>query len=270
MILSHQITKTHGLHAWRRQGLVLRLVTNPLVVQIAKNAGFEVVWIEMEHSTYSITEASVLATATACAGMTPIVRVPYQCGMGYVQQVLDSGALVVVFPHVDNAMEAREAVKMCKFPPLGKRSVWLQQAAIGLQPFPVERIVEEINDNASAVGVMIETAESIKNVDSIASVEGVDMLMVGCIDLSADMGIHGKIHNPEFREALEAVSRACKKYNKVFGLAGNYSDLKFQDWVINTLGVRVFLCQVDSYILVAGARQSIAATMSLDRSKLPN
>ncbi|RMJ24546.1 HpcH/HpaI aldolase/citrate lyase family [Aspergillus sp. HF37] len=250
--------------------LVLRLVTNPLIVQLAKNAGFDVVWVEMEHSTYSITEASNLTNAAMMADMTPIVRVPYQCGMGYVQQVLDSGAMAVIFPHVDSAEDAQAAVKMSKFPPQGKRSLWLQQAAVGLEAMPMQNIVDEVNSRASAVGMMIETVESIPNVDAIAAVDGVDMLVVGCIDLSTDMGIPGKIHAPEFRAALEAVGAACHRHNKIMGLAGNYNDMEFQDWVVNTLGVRLLLCHVDSNLIASGAIESVAKVSSIDRTSLPN
>lgn len=236
------------------------------MIHFAKNAGFDVLWVKMEHSTFSITEASNLASAGMMVGLTPIVRVPYQCGMGYVQQVLDSGAMAVVFPHIISAAEAQAAVKMCKFPPLGKRSLWLQQASVGLQAMPMQKMAEEINAQASAVGVMIEATESIINVDAIAAVDGVDLLIVGCIDLSADMGIPGMIDAPKFRAALEAVSAACRRHKKVFGLAGNYTDLNFQDWVINTLGVRLFLSQVDSNLISVGAKESVARMVSVKDS----
>jgi len=248
----------------------LRLVTNPLVVQFARNAGYDALWVEMEHSTFSITEASVLASTGMMAGLTPIVRVPYQCGQGYVQQVLDSGAMVVVFPHIASAAEAKAAVKMCKFPPLGKRSLWLQQAAVGLKAMPMATLASVVNRQASGVGMMIETAESIENIDEIAAVEGVDLLMVGCIDLSTDMGMPGEINNAKFRAALEAVSAAARRHNKVFGLAGNYNDPKFQDWVINTLGVRLILCNVDSNLISVGAIECIAKVNTIDRSRLFN
>ncbi|RKK07378.1 hypothetical protein BFJ66_g16927 [Fusarium oxysporum f. sp. cepae] len=270
MVLCENVLYTKASAGRLCKALVLRLVTNPLVVQFAKNANFDVCWIEMEHSTYSIGEASALASAAMMAGMTPIVRVPYQCGMGYVQQVLDSGAMAVVFPHIDTAAEAKAAVKMCKFPPYGKRSLWLQQAAVGLRAMPMQIMTDEVNSRASAVGVMIESEESIPNVDAIAAVEGVDILIVGCIDLSSTMGIPGQVDAPKFRAALEAVSAACQRHNKVFGLAGNYTDLKFQDWVINTLGVRLILAHVDSNLISIGAMECAQRIATIDRTVLPN
>ena len=241
-------------------------MTNPLVVQLAKNAGFDVLWVEMEHSTYSIAEASILLSTGMMAGMTTLVRVPFQCGMGYVQQVLDSGALAVIFPHIITAADAATAVNMCKFPPQGRRSLWLRQAAVGLKTMPMQQMADEINEEASAVGVMIEHSNSIPNVDAIASVDGVDMLIVGCNDLSADMGIPGYIDAPEFRSALVAVSEACRRHNKIFGLAGNYRDRQFQDWVINQLGARLILGQVDSNLISVGAADCVQDLASIDRT----
>ena len=82
------------------QALGIRLVNNVHMVQLAKNAGFDSLFIELEHSTMSIEDAANLSFAGLALGITPIVRVPHQCGNGFVQKVLDGGAMGVIFPHV--------------------------------------------------------------------------------------------------------------------------------------------------------------------------
>ncbi|OAA66672.1 Pyruvate/Phosphoenolpyruvate kinase [Niveomyces insectorum RCEF 264] len=245
------------------------LVTNPLVVQYAKNAGFDALWVEMEHSIFTVAEVSALASAGMAVGLTPIVRVPYQCGMGVVQQVLDSGAMAVLFPHICSAAAAADAVAMCKFPPVGKRSLWIQQAAVGLRKLPMGTLADVVNTGASSVAVMIEAAEAIVNVDEIAAVAGVDLLMVGCMDLSTELGIPGQIKHPDFRAALEAVSVATRKHGKVFGVAGAYNDPEFQDWLVNTLGVRLLLVGVDANLIAVGAVESITRVNTIDKT-VPN
>lgn len=84
------------------QAFGIRLVTNPAIVQLARNGGFDALFIDLEHSTLSIDDASQLCAAGLQLGITPFVRVPYQCGNGFVQRVLDSGAMGVVFPHIHN------------------------------------------------------------------------------------------------------------------------------------------------------------------------
>lgn len=88
------------------QAFGIRLVTNPAIVQLARNGGFDALFIDLEHSTLSIDDASQHCAAGLQLGITPFVRVPYQCGNGFVQRVLDSGAMGVVFPHIHNKSKA--------------------------------------------------------------------------------------------------------------------------------------------------------------------
>lgn len=78
----------------------IRLVKNTQVVHLAANAGFDALFIDLEHSTLSIEDSSQHCIVALQLGITPFVRVPYQCGDGYVQKVLDGGAMGVIFPHI--------------------------------------------------------------------------------------------------------------------------------------------------------------------------
>jgi 2-keto-3-deoxy-L-rhamnonate aldolase RhmA len=69
---------------------------------------------------------------------------------------------------------------------------------------------------------MIETVQAIGNLDAIASVEGVDVLLVGSNDLSIELGIPAQFESPVFRDALEKVSRACRQNGKIMALGGIY------------------------------------------------
>ncbi|KAH8745754.1 Pyruvate/Phosphoenolpyruvate kinase-like domain-containing protein [Hyaloscypha finlandica] len=258
------LTKAYGGRLCKALGI--RLVTNPLIVQLAKNAGFDALFIDLEHSTASLADASAIACAGLLSGLTPFVRVPFQCGIGFVQQVLDGGAMGVIFPHIHSEADARAAIAACKFPPLGRRSMWGQQPALGLRTMPFNKVIEVCDSVGSSVLLMIETFDSIENIDSIASVEGVDALLVGCLDLSTDMGIPGKFESREFRTALETISAACQRHGKLMAIAGLYNNPEIQDWAINTLKVRFMVCQQDSNILAAGLKQCAVGVISVDRT----
>jgi hypothetical protein len=72
--------------------LGIKIFPNAQVVQIARNAGFK-----------TLAEASNLCNVGNLCGITPFVRIPYECGTGFVQRVLDGGAVGVIFPHVNGA-----------------------------------------------------------------------------------------------------------------------------------------------------------------------
>lgn len=76
------------------------MVSSTEIVQLAAAAGYDSVFIDLEHSILSEKNASRLCSSALLSGITPFVRVPYQCGSGYVQRVLDGGAMGIVFPHI--------------------------------------------------------------------------------------------------------------------------------------------------------------------------
>ncbi|KUJ22227.1 Phosphoenolpyruvate/pyruvate domain-containing protein, partial [Mollisia scopiformis] len=237
----------------------IRLITNPQIVHLAKNAGYDSLFIDLEHSTLSIDDASQLSCTGLLLGITPFVRVPYQCGNGLVQRVLDGGAMGIIFPHIHSSQDAKAAVSISKYPPFGSRSMTGQLPVFSLQATSHDRVINETNKSASSVVLMIETKDGIEKVDEIAAVEGVDMILIGSNDLAIELGVPGGFHTPIFRSALESVSEACRRHGKTMGLAGIYDNYEIQDWAINTLQVRYLLCQGDSGIIASGAARCIAA-----------
>lgn len=81
----------------------IKVSTNAQVVQLAANAHFDSLFIDLEHAWLSLNEARNLCHVGLLAGITPFVRVPYQCGDGFVQRVLDGGAMGIIFPHIHTA-----------------------------------------------------------------------------------------------------------------------------------------------------------------------
>ena len=154
---------------------------------------------------------------------------------------------------------ARKAVKMCKYPPMGTRSMTGLLPLFGMKPLPLDEIISFSNGTGSTIFAMIESRGAVEEAEEIAAVEGVDVLLVGSVDLSVDCGIGGQFDSPTFRELMEKVADACKKHGKVFGVAGISDDSKTQDWLINTLGARFFLAQMDLTLISAGAHRTIAA-----------
>ena len=71
----------------------------------------------------------------------------------------------------------------------------------------------------------IETEEGVSNIEDIANVEGVDMLFIGPMDLSANVGCFGNFDNPKFVNLIEKAKKKVVKSNKFSGIIpyGNYS-----------------------------------------------
>jgi 2-keto-3-deoxy-L-rhamnonate aldolase RhmA len=197
----------------------LRTVATPLM---AKAAGFDWLFIDMEHGAFSINEATQLCIAALPTGVTPIVRVCFDA-LDEATRALDNGALGIVVPHVDTPEQAKKVAQALRFPPRGHRSWGGGIAVYGFQPPSPVEAQEEINNEVMVVA-MIETAEAVKNADAIAATDGIDVLLIGTSDLSADLGISGQVGHAQVQAAYRAVIGACQKHGKFAGMGGIYDD----------------------------------------------
>lgn len=70
------------------------------IVHIAKAAGYDSLFIDLEHTCMTLHDASQMCITAISAGVTPFVRVPHECGFGFIQKTLDVGAMGVIIPHI--------------------------------------------------------------------------------------------------------------------------------------------------------------------------
>jgi 2-keto-3-deoxy-L-rhamnonate aldolase RhmA len=198
--------------------MTLRLVRNVEIATIARTAGFDTLYIDAEHSSFSLETTGQICIAALAVGIAPFVRVPSH-RPEHVGRVLDGGALGVIAPHVRSAGEARAVVRAAKFPPLGERSAAGGLPHLQYRAFPQAEANAALND-ATMVIVQCESAEFLDHADEIMAVEGVDMALIGTNDLLADWGLTGQYEHPRVREAYERVIAAASKHGKHVGVGG--------------------------------------------------
>jgi len=185
---------------------------------IAAAAGFDSIYVDLEHTAISLETTSLLCSAAIGAGITPLVRVPAHDHQ-YLTRCLDGGAMGVIVPHVETGAEAVAIVDACRFPPRGHRSVSGPNPANRYQPMPQQELLDAF-DAQTLVGAMLETPDAVAAADEIASVPGLDMVMIGPHDLTAEMGILGQFRDDAFLDAVRTVAKACQAHGKIFGIAG--------------------------------------------------
>jgi 4-hydroxy-2-oxoheptanedioate aldolase len=232
-------------------GLGIRLSRSVDIAKILKTSDYDWLFLDLEHGTMSLDTASQISVAALDAGIAPIVRVPaMQHAMA--TRALDGGALGIVMPHVDSAEEAREIVDRLKYPPAGHRSVSGAQPQFDYRAMKIGELTTALNA-ATLTVVMVETPKAIANVDEIAAVPGVDVVLVGTNDLAAEMGIPGDFANPKIAGAYEKIVAACKKHKKFPGMGGVYSDELMKEYV--GMGMRMVLAGGDVGMLMQAASQ---------------
>ncbi len=208
--------------ALRGEALVLCLALlnsrTPDVPGVAAACGYDAVYVDLEHTSTSLETAQMLCVSALGAGISGLVRVPSH-DPSVIARILDGGAVGVIVPHVDSASEALAVVRAARFPPIGRRSISGPNAVSGYRPRTAPQLVELL-EQRTVVAVMIETPEAVQAAESIASVDGLDMILIGPSDLTAEMGIHGQYENYDFQRAVESVAAACRRHGVALGMAG--------------------------------------------------
>jgi 2-keto-3-deoxy-L-rhamnonate aldolase RhmA len=219
------------------------------VGMLAAAAGYDWLFIDMEHGATSVQEATQIAIAALGQGITPIVRV---CKDAVFEgtRALDNGAMGVVVPHIDTAEEAKAVAAAYRFPPVGTRSWGGPPFAYAMRPPSTAEAQAELNREV-LVACMIETPEAVANAGAIAAVPGVDVLLIGTSDLTAAMGISGQIGHKDVYAAYEAVAAACRSNGKTMGMGGVYDEEHAAAYI--RMGARFLLSGSDHNLLMAGA-----------------
>ena len=151
-------------------------------------AKFDFSRFEMQHATLRFDEIEKMIAACPRAAATPIIRIPDATETN-VQRAVDVGALGIIVPTVDDAIESRSVAIFARFPPIARRSTGGGQAGSIWSPViqKPHTFRSTINDNMLVV-VMIETQEGVKNALEIASQPGIDVVIIGNADFESFSG----------------------------------------------------------------------------------
>ena len=197
-----------GLWSGLRSTLVAEMLTQV--------AAFDWTVIDMEHSPNELVDVLLQLQVAQQGHAEPMVRVPWNDAV-MVKRVLDIGAQTLLFPMVQNAEEAAEAVAAVRYPQNGGIRGVMSLARMnnyGATPDYYLNAHKEI-----CVVVQCETVEAVENIPEIAKVPGVDAIFVGPSDLSASMG---HIGNPYYKDVQKMTceqfwhmwARECKNSGK--------------------------------------------------------
>jgi 2-keto-3-deoxy-L-rhamnonate aldolase RhmA len=239
-------------------GMGVRGMRGIEVARVMKTAGYDYLFIDLEHGATSVETTFQICVAALDAGIAPLVRVPNgEHALG--TRCLDSGALGVVIPHVDSADEARQIADAFRFAPAGHRSLGGGFPQFGFAPVPAAEAVSALNE-ATLVVVMIETPRAVENAERIAAVPGIDVLLMGTNDLCLEMGIPGKLDDARVGAAMDTVVAACRKHGRWAGLGGVYGRELMKHHLAR--GFRFVLAGNDLSVLLTAAQDQAAFARS--------
>ncbi|MCE5197680.1 MAG: aldolase/citrate lyase family protein [Armatimonadota bacterium] len=213
------------------------------VVEVFHATGYDGVLIDREHS--PLTEETIAdhIRVARCLGLPCMVRVAEDC-YHELNRALDQGADGVFVPRIRSREQVEKLVDTVRYRPIGNRGLAGSCCPIGkyIGWNSVDEQIETVNDN-TVIGIQIETAEALANLDDILSVEGIDIAVVGNDDLSLGMGIPGQLQNPEYIAAVEHIIEVCNKYGVMPGIAVGDSETTLR-WMDKGMKAFWFGCDI--------------------------
>jgi len=224
-------------------GTMVRMVRNPAITQIAYHAGLDFIMLDLEHGPYSIETVSDVAKVARSIGLGIFARVP-ELAKGYVSRLMDAGIEGIMVPMISTPEEAKQLVKWSRYAPIGNRGLGSNGELTDFAGMGGDApgFMKRQNELTLAIA-QIETAEAIQNIDEIAAVEGIDVLLIGPNDLAISLGIPGDIMGEVNQTAIGKVADAAEKYHKVFAIHGK--DALLEKWgprmqmVMSTLDINI-------------------------------
>lgn len=218
-----------------------------IVADILAATDFDWALIDMEHSPNEMPDVLSQLQAYTAGNVTPVVRPPWNEPMA-VKRLLDLGANSLLFPMIQNAEEAKTAVRNCRYPPRGIRGVSLSQRA---NRYGLVADYTTKSEDQLCILVQIETMAAMSKIDEITAVEGVDGVFFGPADLSADMGLLGQPGHEKVAEEIRKGAARVKAGGKPTGiLVGDPKSATA--WVKE--GITFVACGTDINLIARGAR----------------
>ncbi|MBL9115786.1 MAG: hypothetical protein JNJ83_12325 [Verrucomicrobiaceae bacterium] len=222
-------------------------IGSPAVTELAAEAGFDWVLIDLEHGCESEAALPNQLRALRGSNILAIVRVsaPHADLIG---RVLDWGADGIMVPHVDTPEQAEHCVNSAWYPPKGHRGVSRTVRAYGYGlRLPAGELPRPV------ILAQIETLQGVNNAKEIAAVGGIDALFIGPADLSYDLKARNA--GETYDECVSAVSAAAAAHKKGTGILVRHADDKEK---LKSLGFEWLAMDSDLSLVREGFRRNLA------------
>jgi 2-dehydro-3-deoxyglucarate aldolase/4-hydroxy-2-oxoheptanedioate aldolase len=235
-------------------GTMLQELRSPAIPEVMATAGFDFIFLDMEHGAFNWETMADLVKVTRLTGMTPFVRVSDD-QYHLVARVLDAGAQGIMVPRVERPEQVENVVHWSKFPLEGSRGCSILKGHSDYQPQPLQEFTRHLN-RENMVILQIERKAAVENIDDLLAVPGVDAAILGPNDLALSLGITNDMHHPQMVRSIDAVVTACKRHAVPCGMhVGNLEALT--EWMAK--GMRFIVYSTDLSFLLKGAQNGLKA-----------
>ncbi len=226
-------------------------LTDPALCEMMGNAGFDLVWIDMEHTYMSYKEVLAHLNAARSVGIASLVRLP-QNDMTATKKLLEMDPDGILFPMVRTAEEARVLIESTLYPPLGTRGFGPMRAI----RYGADDMIDYITHRSleTCRFIQIEDVRLIDQLDEVVQIPYLDGCVFGPNDLAGSLG---ELGNPTGDNTVAQIRRAIDilhKHGKYIGLAVGHDEATVRFW--SQFGVDLFVAGADWNFVYGAGKQT--------------
>ena len=199
-------------------------IVNMITAEIAAYAGFDCIWVDMEHVPADYNEIMGAVLAAKARGAECMVRVPRGCYSNMIRP-LEMDAAAIMVPHCMSAEDARTIAHYTKFQPIGRRPIDGGNGDGMYCLMGTEDYLKYSNENKCII-IQIEDYEAYDELEEICATPGIDMIFFGPADFAHSLGLAHDMGNPKVMEARRRVAEVARKHGKIAGTVGSTANLK--------------------------------------------
>ncbi|HBE43217.1 MAG TPA: aldolase [Bacteroidales bacterium] len=198
-------------------------ISDGQVVDLVARHGFDCVWLDREHLAGDWDVLNAQNWAAKSHDVDVMVRVPRGSYSDYIKP-FEIDATGILVPHIMNIEDARRVVYMTRFHPVGRRPLDGGNADGFYTALDLNGYIQQSNSQRFII-LQIEDPEPLDDLESIAALEGYDMLFFGPGDFSHGIGAPGDWNNPRLTEARKLVAEMANKHGKFAATVGGIATL---------------------------------------------
>ncbi len=221
-------------------------------------AGYDIAMIDLEHGAGGLLEAISMMHAVESHGCSPMIRAS-SSDIVDIKRVLDIGPTGIMVPNVRNAEEARSVIEHCRYAPEGDRGAAPgYMRAMGYGGFEGSarngKEYSAFMKEDFMLILQVESANAVEEIESIVSVEGIDMVFIGPADLSASLGKLGDFDSQDFQQALARIESETSRAKTSLGT------IPFSNWTAVRLyqtGYQLVISGADAMLLASAAKKDL-------------
>ena len=199
-------------------------LADPRVTEIAAMCGFDCVWLDMEHVPNDWSAVENQIRSAKVYDVDSLVRVSRGSYSDYIKP-LEIDASGIMVPHLMSLDDAKAVVRLTRFHPIGRRAADGGNADGAYCMIDHKEYIETANKERFVI-VQIEDPEPLDELEEIAQLEGIDMLLFGPGDFSHGIGAPGQWDHPLIGEARKRIAKVAREHGKFAGTIGSAENLQ--------------------------------------------